>query len=135
MKPEERTLARQVYDLLLARGPLTGLEIDAALKNGSAHKRLSELRRTGLVVAGVLRCCTVSGKKARTWEARKPEEACPTTPEAPIMPTNEDTKAFVREVLQMSALASAHDPTFRPSPTFKKMWRWLNQINFGRKVR
>jgi hypothetical protein len=64
-----------VLDTLKAKGPLTGSEIDQATKRRGLWKRLSELRRLGLVEEFFVRECRVTGRKALTWRiCRNPKE-------------------------------------------------------------
>jgi hypothetical protein len=45
----------------------TGAELSKALGNSGAYRRLSEVKKLGLVKKGEKRICTVSGKMADTW--------------------------------------------------------------------
>lgn len=56
--------------LMLARkGPMTGSELDQALGNPSAHKRLVELQDLGVVEIVRERECTVTGRTCAEWRA------------------------------------------------------------------
>ena len=54
-------------DAVAATPGLTAREIEARI-GIKAHKRLPELREAGLVRNGPSRLCTVSGKRALTWD-------------------------------------------------------------------
>lgn len=57
----------RVYSFLFNEGPSTGREINEALGTSSAHKRLSELRRQGVIAERDERKCKVSGQSVITW--------------------------------------------------------------------
>lgn len=61
---------RKVYEALVLGGPMTGAEVDRYL-GGSRHhnKRISELRRMGLVRCVGVRPCSTSGHPAEAWQA------------------------------------------------------------------
>ena len=60
------SLREQVFRLLEKR-PSTGAEIDQQIGTFHGHKRLSELRRDGLIVELDKRKCTVSGHETYEW--------------------------------------------------------------------
>ena len=73
-----------VYEALVEFGPMTGMELEHRLASpgqvrGSAHKRLPELARMGLVEALPARTCRVTGHLAVDWKAldRLPEQPAP----------------------------------------------------------
>ena len=63
------TVQMSVYHHLLNNGPMTGREINNALGGDSYHKRLSELKRQGMVYEDDVRKCSISGIKATVWAA------------------------------------------------------------------
>jgi len=62
--PETRAL---VFRHLIERGGHTGRELNESLSSQSAHKRLSELAREGLIVEQGHRPCRVSGRRSVVW--------------------------------------------------------------------
>lgn len=63
-----RGMQLQVLRTLARLGPLTGRELNEALKSVSAHKRLSELEARGAVEVAGERRCTESGKMVEFWQ-------------------------------------------------------------------
>lgn len=62
---------KQAYRILFERGPLTGKELNALSGSDGFHKRLSELRDSGIVDEVEIRLCTVTGFKAYTWDVNR----------------------------------------------------------------
>jgi len=61
-----KTLRQRVLDALYKR-PMTGSELNRYLGSSSAHKRLSELRKAGLIVERRNRQCRVTGQTVAEW--------------------------------------------------------------------
>ena len=60
--------ARQkVFRHLFRNGPCTGRELNDAMGSQSAHKRLSELERQGLIFDAGTRTCRISGHESHEW--------------------------------------------------------------------
>ena len=65
---EELPGSRQrVFRHLFRHGPSTGRELNEAMGSQSAHKRLSELERQGLIIDSGTRQCRVSGHDSHAW--------------------------------------------------------------------
>lgn len=58
-----------VLMMLRSTGGMTGREVNMSLATQSGHKRLSELRRMGVVREAGKRTCRVTGRQAVEWEA------------------------------------------------------------------
>ena len=58
---------RKVFRHLMKQGPLTGRELNQHMNSQSAHKRLSELQRQGLIVDAGTRTCRVTGHESHAW--------------------------------------------------------------------
>lgn len=63
---------RLVYNALRRRGNMTGNELDKYLEDYSAHKRLSELAKKGVIFEQCVRTCHVSGKNCTEWGVNEP---------------------------------------------------------------
>lgn len=67
-KASAMTLGEKVF-CLLQNQEATGAEVNRALENNHAHKRLSELKRGGLIEETGKRVCSVSGNESYSWRA------------------------------------------------------------------
>ena len=67
-KASAMTLGERVF-CLLQNQEATGAEVNRALENNHAHKRLSELKRGGLIEETGRRICAVSGNESYAWRA------------------------------------------------------------------
>jgi len=70
----ERLLPRmqfQVYKVLHKRGPMTGNELNHVIFHFSAHRRLSELKRLGVIEEAGIRRDRISGRNALVWRTVK----------------------------------------------------------------
>ena len=73
---EEGRLAEsrlEVYQTLLAHGPMTASELERVSNNRYGHQRLSELRTRGLAAEVGKRPCQVTGRVVIVWAAVRPE--------------------------------------------------------------
>lgn len=66
-KAVELSPAQKAVLEALEPGPLTGRELDENLHNRSAHKRLVELVRLGVVRPHGIRSCQYTGRPIQTW--------------------------------------------------------------------
>jgi hypothetical protein len=57
----------EALEMLAIAGPMTGSELDRALNNPSAHKRLVELQDLGVVEITRERECSVTGRVCAEW--------------------------------------------------------------------
>jgi hypothetical protein len=55
------------WSVLQQHGALTGRELDALAETAGLWKRLSELKRLGLIIEAGIRECRSSGRQALTW--------------------------------------------------------------------
>ena len=59
---------KKVLAYIVENGPCTGRQINQGLGSQSAHKRLSELERLGVIrCAGVIKC-PITGQSSNNWE-------------------------------------------------------------------
>lgn len=100
-----------VYRLLLSSPGMTGREIDAALHDPDAHKRLDELRKMGVARSAGKRACKVSNLRAHVWEVIPGAEPKPLPPRGATQPSAEKIAAFFVSLPPLAA--SAHPEVVR----------------------
>jgi len=71
IKPDLPTKQLQVWNAL-SRNTMTGGELNEYLETHSAHKRLSELQRKGVIFEQRTRKCKISGANCIEWGTAKP---------------------------------------------------------------
>lgn len=82
----------QVYECLYHNGAMTGRELNETLGNDSAHKRLSELHKRGVITKKGKRDCRITGRTATVWVVT---EALPSEPDKQFTEsTSRDKKAL-----------------------------------------
>lgn len=67
MPRKEDSIINKIAAAVAAKPGLTGAELSKQLGITTAYRRLSEIRRLGLVRKGPMRTCAVSNKLAVTW--------------------------------------------------------------------
>lgn len=117
----------KVYDALTQHGPMTGTELDNALENPSAHKRLSELEERGVVKAMRVRRCTVTGLEAAEWHVV--EDALPVEPEGIVGPIPKLSVKDMAEALQaLRVIAKERQKAKKQlDPALIRLGKWLAQ--------
>lgn len=59
---------KKAYKTLYEHGPLTGMELNKYGENNGLHKRLCELRDSGVIDEVGIRLCSVTGYRAYMWD-------------------------------------------------------------------
>lgn len=94
----------QVLDALVRKGPMTGRELNAHLDSLSAHKRLSELKRLGVIEKVEDRRDRITGRTAAAYAptGRLPVEPEPEEPPAPEAITDDAASTYSRTIKRMA---------------------------------
>lgn len=66
-------LQAAAWHALAENGPLTGKELAKVMSRPDIHKRLSEVKRLGLMTERGVRKCRVTGRNAIAWDAVPPD--------------------------------------------------------------
>ena len=105
---ESRLLNKEqwrVYHHLFHEGPLTGSELDTALKTSDAHKRVSELERAGVVREAGHKANERTGMQNVLWDVTANLPVKRRAARMPPKPSREDTSIAVGQVRHL-AMAS-----------------------------
>lgn len=92
----------RVYHHLFHEGPLTGAELDDALKKADAHKRVSELERAGVVREAGHKINERTGMKNVLWDVTEHLPVKGRPARLPPKPSREDVS---RAVVQLVGIA------------------------------
>jgi DNA-binding Lrp family transcriptional regulator len=92
----------RVYHHLFHEGPLTGAELDDALKKADAHKRVSELERAGVVREAGHKVNERTGMKNVLWDVTEHLPVKGRPARLPPKPSREDVS---RAVVQLVGIA------------------------------
>lgn len=97
-----------VYSELYAHGPMTAQELVRAMRYQHAEKRLSELRRLGVVKELAPRECNVTGRRALVWDVTRLVEPLEVPrPQGGLKARVAQLEARVRELEQQLARVGA----------------------------
>ena len=110
---------------LIDSGPMTGAELNDALKSHSAHKRLSELERLGAIRAGNPRPCRVTGKEAISWEPTGTISVPEAKRTAAMTPSRNQIKSALTELRRLVREARVSDPSYKVPDDLVEVGRWL----------
>jgi hypothetical protein len=92
----------RVYHHLFHEGPLTGAELDDALKKADAHQRVSELERAGVVREAGHKVNERTGMKNVLWDVTEHLPVKGRPARLPPKPSREDVS---RAVVQLVGIA------------------------------
>ena len=92
----------RVYHHLFHEGPLTGAELDDAIKKADAHKRVSELERAGVVREAGHKINERTGMKNVLWDVTEHLPVKGRPARLPPKPSREDVS---RAVVQLVGIA------------------------------
>jgi hypothetical protein len=98
----------RVYHHLFHEGPLTGSELDYALKKADAHKRVSELERAGVVREAGHKINERTGMKNVLWDVTADLPVKRRAARMPPKPSREDTSIAVGQLRHL-AMASGQE--------------------------
>jgi hypothetical protein len=98
----------RVYHHLFHEGPLTGAELDDALKKADAHKRVSELERAGVVREAGHKVNERTGMKNVLWDVTEHLPVKGRPARLPPKPSREDTSIAVGQLRHL-AMASGQE--------------------------
>ena len=110
------------YACLYEKGPLTGAELDDALKDtggrGHYHKRLPELRDRGVVAEVGKRSCRITGHEAIEWDVTDnlPNELSKKAPK----PNKVELGKALAELRRLYRASQT-----QPSAEMTKLGKWL----------
>lgn len=115
---------RRVLKLLMDNGPMTGSEVNSALRSSSGHKRLSELEDKGVIHAGAPRICLVTGREAIAWHVtgRMPQ---PSSQAVSLVPNRKQIGSAVDEIRKLIEFRRAHDPLYLIPHELVLTGKWL----------
>jgi hypothetical protein len=117
---------KKVLQLLLDHGPLTGTEVNEALRSRSGHKRLSELERMGVIRAGPPRPCRVTKREAVEWvvTGRTPAKQAATTDSTP---SRSQFESAVEEIRALIRFRKLYDPAYSVTDDLYRVGIWLRK--------
>jgi len=123
------TLRERVFRLLQTEDA-TGAECNRYLDNAHAHKRLSELKRDGLIRETSKRLCAVSGNEAYGWEAVPQAQYVAAEPR-PLANDREDFRVGFRQLVYLLQIAQ-RELDYKAPPELVKLGMKLRE-EFGEK--
>ena len=97
IKPLLSKMREKVLLCVLNNGPCTGRQINKILNSQSAHKRLSELERLGLIEPGGCGKCPITGQESTLWVAVPSERV---DPKAKLPPPKHSRSQLQAELLK-----------------------------------
>ena len=105
---------------------MTGSELNDVLNSSSAHKRLSELTRMGVIRAGAPRVCSCTQREAIAWEptGRGPSAVQSNTTSTP---SRAALKEAVDELRALIRFRKLHDPNYQPPDGLVATGTWLKK--------
>lgn len=115
---------KRVLKLLMDNGPMTGSEVNSALRCSSGHKRLSELEDKGVVHAGAPRACLVTGREAIVWHVtgRMPQ---PSKQALSLVPSRKQIGLAVDEIRRLIEFRRANDSLYMIPHELVLTGKWL----------
>jgi len=100
----------RVYHHLFHEGPLTGAELDDALKKADAHKRVSELERAGVVREAGHKINERTGMKNVLWDVTADLPVKRRAARLPPKPSREDVSRAVAQLVGIAVKSGQELP-------------------------
>jgi hypothetical protein len=100
----------RVYHHLFHEGPLTGAELDDALKKADAHKRVSELERAGVVREAGHKINERTGMKNVLWDVTEHLPVKGRPARLPPKPSREDVSRAVAQLVGIAVKSGQELP-------------------------